>query len=217
MRKFLLITLCLAALLLTACGGGNPSAPVDESTPAQDVSDSSATTSTTAGTPASGNEMDGADWFDTTTGSATFTTAGATGSGTTGSGTTSSATTGVAATTVAPPRQEELGSVSLPAPGYTPDGLGRIVIGAVSYHKPTVSIEVKNVTTKWMTEETNYLVYTCYDKAGNTLTLPDEVFGRIYIGQIRAGKSKTFTFALPEGTRRVEITGYHIAYWTEWA
>ena len=205
MKRFLLITLCLAALLLTACGGGDVSTPADGSTPAadagQDVSDSS--TSTTTGTPASGNEMDGADWFDTTTGSAT-----ATGSAT---------STTAATTTVAPPRQEELGSVSLPAPGYTPDGLGRIVIGAVSYNKPTVSVEVKNVTTKWMTEETNYLVYTCYDREGNVLTLPDEIFGRIYIGQIRAGKSKTFTFAIPEGTRRVEVTGYHIAYWTEWA
>ena len=212
MKRFLLMILCLAALLLTACGGGDVSTPADGSTPAadagQDVSDGSASTSTTTGTPASGNEMDGADWFDTTAGSATSTTAGTTGSAT---------STTAASTTVAPPRQEELGSVSLPAPGYTPDGLGRIVIGAVSYNKPTVSVEVKNVTTKWMTEETNYLVYTCYDREGNVLTLPDEIFGRIYIGQIRAGKSKTFTFAIPEGTRRVEITGYHIAYWTEWA
>ena len=172
------------------------------------------TTTTTTGTatgesPAttttapSDNEVNGGDWFgeDTTAGTTTTTTQKTT----------------KATTTVAEPEQTKVGKVSLPSPGYDPDGKGRIVIGEVSYTKPMVSIEIKNVTTKWMTEETNYLEYTCYDKKGNVLTLNDELFGKIYMGALRAGKSVTKTFAIPTGTTRVEITGYSITYWTEWA
>lgn len=206
-RLFILAMSLLLVLLAAACGGEDVSTPAGESIPGADVSDSSAPTGTTTGdTPASGNEMDGADWFDTTT-----TTADATATAT------STTLTTTTATTVAPPQLEEQGSVSLPATGYDPDGKGRLIVGAVSLRDRTVSLEIQNVTTGWMTEETGYYEYTCYDKAGKVLTLADEIFGKIYIGQIRAGQSKTFTFTIPEGTRRVEITGYDIRYWTEWS
>ncbi len=158
----------------------------------------SSTTGTSAGTTtkSTNNDVDGGDWFgdDTTTTAKTTTT-----------------------TTVASAEQTKVGKVSLPATGYDPDGKGRIQIGEVSYDKPMVTIEVKNVTTKWMTEETDYLEYTCYDKKGNKLTSKDAVFGKLYIGALRAGKSVTKSFSVPNGTVRVEITGYKLTYWTEWA
>ena len=156
---------------------------------------SDVTSATDTAASSSQNDFNGGDWFEEDTTTTTITTT----------------------TTVASAEQTKVGKVSLPATGYDPDGKGRIQIGAVSYDKPMVTIEVKNVTTKWMTEETDYLEYTCYDKKGNKLTSKDAIFGKIYIGALRAGKSVTKTFSVPNGTVRVEITGYKLTYWTEWA
>ena len=191
-----------------------------------DSSDASTTQNTTqaTGTTATGND-------------ATLTTGGITGGDTTAATTTTTqaapsendvnagdwftedtdATTVVTTTTVAAAEQTKVGKVSLPAPGYDADGKGRIIIGEVSCENQVVSIEIKNITTKWMTEETNYLEYTCYDKKGKVLTSKDPIFGKLYMGALRAGKSVVKTFSIPTGTTRVEITGYSITYWTEWA
>lgn len=176
----------------TAATSGNASSNASTSVSANKTETNA---STGAATSPSQNEIDGGDWFEDDT--------------------TTTATTTV--TTVASAEQTKVGKVSLPATGYDPDGRGRIQIGAVSYDKPIVTIEVKNITTKWMTEETDYLEYTCYDKKGNKLTSKDAVFGKLYIGALRAGKSVTKTFSVPNGTVRVEITGYKLTYWTEWA
>lgn len=225
MRQSLILLLCVSALLLTACGTGG-SNPPEESVPV-------GSTTTANG----GNEFDGADWFGTTTdhsatdhtttGDTVTTTGAPSGSAadtSVGSTTTTTVSTAEAptvatttSTTVAPPRQQEQNSVSLPATGYDPDGKGRLLLGEVTLRGQTVYMEVCNISATWMTEETAYYQYTCYDKNGRVLTLSEETFGYIYLGQLRAGRSKTYTFTLPQGTRRVEITGYHVPYWTEWS
>lgn len=185
----------VASTTTTSSAGHSTGESAASSSAQSSATASGATSATSTAATPSQNEFNGGDWFEDDATTVTTTTA----------------------TTVASAEQTKVGKVSLPATGYDPDGKGRIQIGAVSYDKPMVTIEVKNVTTKWMTEETDYLEYTCYDKKGNKLTSKDAIFGKLYIGALRAGKSVTKTFSVPNGTVRVEITGYKLTYWTEWA
>ena len=77
-----------------------------------------------------------------------------------------------------------------------------------------VSLTFKNRTSNWITEETDYVVYTCYDADGNSLGT-----GTIYIGCIDTKKhpEKTFNFNVPANTAEVKITNSKIVYWTEWS
>jgi hypothetical protein len=71
------------------------------------------------------------------------------------------------------------------------------------------------VTKNWITEETDYIEYTCYDKEGNVV----KAASKIYIGCIDTKKnvSKTFQITVPATTAEVRITKSKIVYWTEWS
>lgn len=79
----------------------------------------------------------------------------------------------------------------------------------------TVSLTFRNYTSNWITEETDYVKYACYDKAGQKIGTDQY----IYIGCIdtKKNKIKTFTFNVPADAVEVKLTGSKIVYWTEWA
>jgi hypothetical protein len=78
-----------------------------------------------------------------------------------------------------------------------------------------VSLTFKNHTSNWITEETDYVTYVCYDKDGNVVQKATDLM----IGVIDTKKhpEKTFTFQVPANTAEVRITKSKITYWTEWA
>lgn len=77
-----------------------------------------------------------------------------------------------------------------------------------------VQLTFKNYTSNWITEETDYVEYTCYDKSGKVLKR-----GKIMLGVIDTKKNpvKSFEFTVPANTYEVKITKSKIVYWTEWA
>ena len=77
-----------------------------------------------------------------------------------------------------------------------------------------VSLTFKNATKNWITEETDYVQYTCYDKDGTVIKTET-----IYIGCIdtRKNPSKTFALTVPANAAEVKITNSKITYWTEWS
>jgi hypothetical protein len=77
-----------------------------------------------------------------------------------------------------------------------------------------VSLTFKNYSTKWITEETNYIQYTYYAANGTKIKTEN-----LYIGVIDTKKNpiKTYTFTLPANAASVKITKSEIVYWTEWA
>lgn len=79
----------------------------------------------------------------------------------------------------------------------------------------TVSLTFKNYTRNWITEETNWVEYTCYDANGNVVKSAT----KIYIGCIdtKINPEKTFSFTVPSNTAEVKLTNSKIVYWTEWA
>ena len=78
-----------------------------------------------------------------------------------------------------------------------------------------VSLTFKNATKNWITEETDWVEYTCYDANGNVV----KAATKIYIGCIDTKKhpTKTFAFNVPAGTAEVKLTNSKIVYWTEWS
>ena len=78
-----------------------------------------------------------------------------------------------------------------------------------------VSLTFQNYTSKWITEETNWVAYTCYDINGNVV----QAASKIYIGCIDTKKNniKTFNFEVPSNTAEIKLTNSNIIYWTEWA
>ena len=90
----------------------------------------------------------------------------------------------------------------------------RIHVTAAYISGTTVTLTFTNSTTRWITEETNWVKYTCYDADGKALVTEE-----LYIGVIdtKKNKSKTFTFDVPAATAEVRITDSDIVYWTEWA
>ena len=78
-----------------------------------------------------------------------------------------------------------------------------------------VQLTVKNYSSNWITEETDYVEYTCYDKDGNML----QKNVRISLGCIdtKKNKEKSFFFDVPADTAEVKLTRSKITYWTEWA
>ncbi|MBQ7089438.1 MAG: hypothetical protein IJN04_07355 [Clostridia bacterium] len=77
-----------------------------------------------------------------------------------------------------------------------------------------VSLTFKNYSSNWITEETDYVEYTCYDKDGNVV----QKATRLSIGVIDTKKNaeKTFEFSVPADTAEVRLTKSKITYWTEW-
>ena len=96
--------------------------------------------------------------------------------------------------------------------GTDVDGRGRIYLGAISVDGSAATIEIQNKTSKWMTEETNYIDFTYYGADGASVGT-----GRLYLGSLRAGTSRTYTLELPAGAKDIALTGSKIVYWTEWA
>ena len=181
-KKLLLIPLLVLALLLTACGGKNPDTPdtpdapdVSTTTSAEGEGQSDSTTSTTGkadkttkpgetSKPAD-NVVDWGNVFGDDD-----TTATAKGDKTTKKATTS--TTKKTITTTAPTvKPTTIDKVTLPAVGTDVDGKGRIKISAVDLKDGVLTITIRNYTdeqkTQWITEETDYVTYACYDKEGN--------------------------------------------------
>lgn len=116
-------------------------------------------------------------------------------------------------------------AVELPAIGTDIDVTkmkNRIRVSEATIVDRTVSLTFRNYTTNWITEETDYVRYTCYDASGTILDAdPNSTakYGVIYIGCIdtKKNKIKTFTFDVPDATAKVALTYSKITYWTEWA
>lgn len=227
-KRLLPILLLVLALLLTACRGNNPDTPADPDTPdvstttAGDAADSDSTTAPTdkgdktteGGTQytAANNEVNWEDVFgddDPTTGK----------NDPTKKTTATKKTT--ERTTVPTVKPTTIDKVTLPAVGTDVDGRGRIKVSAVSLEDGVLSLTIRNYTdeqnTQWITEETDYVTYACYDKDGKELKGDDEVFGYLYLGCLENGKEVSFSVALPKGTATVALTGAKVTYWTPWS
>lgn len=125
-------------------------------------------------------------------------------------------------TTTAPTKKPTtIDKVILPAVGTDVDGKGRIAVSKVELTKGVLTLKIRNntdkQTQKWITEETNYVTYACYDKDGNQLKGKDSAFGYFYIGCLEAGQEVEFKVTLPAGTAEVRLTGSKIVYWTPWS
>lgn len=115
--------------------------------------------------------------------------------------------------------------VELPAIGTDIDVTkkkNRIRVSAAEIVDRTVTLTFQNYTSNWITEETDYVRYSCYDAEGNILDADlnsTAKYGTIYIGCIdtKKNKIKSFTFDVPDDTAEVRLTSSKIVYWTEWA
>lgn len=78
-----------------------------------------------------------------------------------------------------------------------------------------VSLTFQNYHSRYITEETNWVEYTCYGADGSVV----QKATKIYIGCIdtKNYKIKTFDFEVPATTAEIKLTGSKIVYWTEWA
>ena len=118
--------------------------------------------------------------------------------------------------------------VKLPAIGTDIDVTkqkNRIRVSDATIVDRTVTLSFTNYSTNWITEEVDFVEYTCYDKNGNKLTSAGKISstakltGTIYIGCIdtKKHKTKSFTFVVPDNTAEVKLTKSSITYWTEWS
>ena len=130
---------------------------------------------------------------------------------------TSSTTVTTTTTTTVPQTQ-----VILPAVGTDIDvqkQKNRIRVSAASatYNADgsiAVSLTFQNYTSNWITEETDWVEYTCYDKNGNVV----QAATKLHIGCIDTKKNpvRSYTFTVPAATAEVRLTDCKIVYWTEW-
>ena len=111
----------------------------------------------------------------------------------------------------------ETPAVELPAVGYDLDGRGRILVDTISLDGNVVNLTLTNISSKWMTEETSCVAYTCTDADGNVLTTEDKYFGVLYLGMLEALDTDSYTITLPEGTVKLEFGECRINYWSQWA
>lgn len=220
MKKLWIVALCLIlSLTLVACG--NTPAPVnpDESGTSTTTVDGNATTGTdgagaTTTTLPEGNVVDGNDLFGTTT---TTGTTGTTKKGETTTTTTTTTATQKPTTTIAPPVQEEIKNVKVPAAGYDMDGKKRIIVekSEVNAKKTVATFTFKNVSKdngrEWIIPEYSKIEYACYDKNGKQIAT-----GTITLGALDYGKSTAREVSLPAGTAELKFTGHNLEYWTPW-
>jgi hypothetical protein len=91
---------------------------------------------------------------------------------------------------------------------------GRVKVQDTFILGDTAFMKVQNVSKNWITEETDWIEYTCYDAAGGALKTY-----KLYIGSIDTKKNmqKIFMLTAPEGTAKIQITNSKITYWTEWS
>ena len=241
MKRIIALLLCVALLVtFTACGKdadtdkGTASTTTTTTTVTTTVGESDAVTPTTTTTTA-GDTTTGTDGGDTTAPTATVSTTTATKKPTTTVGTqaqepidpttattTKKPTTTTSTTVVTKPTVAQPGVV-LPAIGSDIDVVkqkNRIRVSAASavYNADgtiAVSLTFKNYSSNWITEETDWVEYTCYDKDGKVV----QAATKIAIGCIDTKRHpvKTFTFDVPAATAEVRLTGSKIVYWTEWS
>ena len=122
---------------------------------------------------------------------------------------TTSSTESTATSTTKPTQQEIVDAVSLPAEGYTPDN--RIKLGSVTLSDRMVTMEIRNISAAWESEEgKSYFEYTCFDK--NNVKLKVD---KINFGYIPAKSSKICTFEIPKNTVMVELTDFKVEYWSK--
>ncbi len=181
MRKATILVAILATLLLTDCRCSTP-LPSESSAPTASE-DTTTTSSTTTTTPTGQNTLS----FDPS-GSVTATT-----------------------TTTRPTQQTLVHTVSLPSPGYDPDGKGRIRLGDVNLADTTLRLTVENVSAVWTTDETSYFEVSCYAQDGKVLLQE-----RLYFGAVKPRSEKSGEMTIPSGTVRVELTDFYTEYWSEW-
>lgn len=224
-KKLLLIPLLVLTLLLTACGHKTPDKqdePDTTTTTTESAVEGGSTTSSNGGdTSTTGDKAKPTDnvvnWEDLF--GDEDTTTGKDGKTTTTSTTKKKTTTSTAPTTTLKPTT--IDKVSLPAVGSDVDGRGRIKVSGVSLKNGVMAISIRNYTdeqkTQWITEETDYVTYACYDKDGKRLTGTDATFGYLYLGCLEDGDEITLSVELPKGTASVQLTGAKIAYWTPWS
>lgn len=239
MKKYISLLVCVLLLVgLSACGDDTQkdadTAPsttqstvttttIGEDSVTTTATDADSTTAvpTTDGTtmPTAASTGTGATTVPTVTTSTKAPSATAAGSQPTAEGsksTSTATTTGTTSPTVAEP------DVVLPAIGSDIDvanGRDRIRVSAATaeYNEDgtlSVSLTFRNYSSNWITEETNWVEYTCYDAAGNAVQT-----AKINIGCIDTKKNviKTFTFSVPAGAAEVRLTDSKIVYWTEWS
>lgn len=115
-------------------------------------------------------------------------------------------------------------NITLPAIGTDIDVKGkrdRIRVSAAtatmnnSSNTIAVSLTFQNYHSRYITEETNWVAYTCYGADGSVV----QAATKIYIGCIdtKTYKIKTFELNVPANTAEIKLTNSSIVYWTEWA
>lgn len=139
-------------------------------------------------------------------------------------GTTTTTTTSTTTTTTRPTEPPVQGlQIILPSIGSDIDATNKKNRIRVSAHAAwlnedgTIGVQLtfKNYTSSWITEETDYIQYTCYDKNGKVVQRSTKLM--IGVIDTKKHKEKTFTFNVPATTYEVRITKSKITYWTEWA
>lgn len=123
-------------------------------------------------------------------------------------------------TTVAPPQQEEVQDVAVPAAGYDMDGKGRIQVkksevkkeNGKQYALITFANVSKDNGREWIIPEYSKVKYACYDKSGAELSTGDAI-----LGALEYGDAITCRIELPKGTVELKIIGHNMEYWTPWA
>ncbi len=105
-----------------------------------------------------------------------------------------------------------------------PDKYNRIRVEDAFIVDRTVTLTLKNYTTNWITEETDYLKIRCYDADGTRIDVNPDTTAKdditVYIGCIdtKKNKIKSYTFDVPDNTAKVSIISTtKITYWTEWS
>ena len=111
----------------------------------------------------------------------------------------------------------DLPAVELPQVGYDLDGKGRVFVESIALDGNVVTVTIVNNGTKFITEETSYVQYTCTDANGNELFTNDKYYGTLYFGMLELGQSVTKTIVLPEGTTKMVFGASKIVYWTPWS
>lgn len=233
MKKIWIVALCLILVLgMAACGKqpetstpsvGENSAPVVDAIP-NDGTDTSGEDGADNGVIDDGNTVDG-DVFFGDDSSSDASTPDASTPATPADPTASTTTTTTAAptrptTTVAPPVQEEVQNVALPAAGYDMDGKGRIKVqksevkkeGGKQYALITFANVSKESGKVWIIPEYSKVQYACYDKNGAEIAA-----GTMPVGALEEGDTITCKVELPAGTEELKLTGHNFEYWTPWA